>query len=60
VPLGVEVDTAQAVHYLVRAGTLASHSGLLTPAVTHQRAASNLAAEEEYLRPYEQLGDCVI
>ena len=58
VPLSVEVDIARAVHYLVRAGTLASRSGLLGPAVDHLRAAIGLAPEDEHLRLYEQLGDC--
>jgi class 3 adenylate cyclase len=58
VPLGVEVDTAQAVHYLVRAGTLASRAGMLAPAVDHLRAAIALAPEEEHPQLYEQLGDC--
>ena len=60
VPLGVEVDTARAVHYLVRAGTLASRSGLLAPALDHLRAAIGLAPEDEHLRLYEQLGDCAV
>jgi hypothetical protein len=60
VPLSVEVDTAQAVHYLARAGTLASRSGLLGPAVDHLRAAIHLAPEDEHLRLYEQLGDCAV
>jgi tetratricopeptide (TPR) repeat protein len=60
VPLGVEVDAARAVHYLVRAGTLASRSGLLGPAVDHLRAAIHLAPEEEHLQLYEQLGDCAV
>jgi predicted ATPase len=60
VPLGVEVDAARAVHYLVRAGTLASRLGPLSPAVDHLRAAINLAPDEEHLGLYEQLGDCAI
>jgi class 3 adenylate cyclase len=60
VPLGVEVDTARAVHYLVRAGAVASHSGLLAPALAYMRAAIELAPEEEHLRLYEQLGDCAL
>src|SRR5262249_36149480 len=60
VPLGVEVDTARAVHYLVRAGTRASRSGLLAPAVDHLRAAIRIAPVDEHLRLYEQLGDCAI
>jgi class 3 adenylate cyclase len=57
-PLGVEVDTARAVHYLVRAGARASHAGLMVPAVDHLRAAITLAPEDERLQLYEQLGDC--
>src|SRR5262249_52301402 len=60
VPLGVEADTARAVHYLVRAGALASHAGLLAPALDHLRAAIGLAPQEEHLQLYEQLGDCAI
>ncbi len=60
VPLSVEVDAARAVHYLVRAGTLASRSGLLAPALVHIRAAIGLAPEEEHLRLYEQIGDCAV
>ena len=60
VPLRVEVDTARAVHYLVRAGTFASRSGLLAPALDHMRAAIGLAPKAEHLRLYEQLGDCAI
>ncbi|MGO8947258.1 MAG: ATP-binding protein [Ktedonobacterales bacterium] len=60
VPLGMEVDAERAVYYLVRAGTLASHAGLLAPAVDHLRAAISLAPEEEHLRLYEQLGDCAM
>jgi class 3 adenylate cyclase/tetratricopeptide (TPR) repeat protein len=60
VPLGVEVDTTRAVHYLVRAGTLASRSGLLAPALDHMRAAIGLAPQDEHLQLYEQLGDCAI
>jgi class 3 adenylate cyclase len=60
VPLGVEVDTARAVHYLVRAGARASHSGMMAPAVDHLRAAITLAPEEEHLPLYEQLGDCAV
>ena len=60
VPLRVEVDTARAVHYLVRAGTLASHSGLLAPALDYMRAAIGLAPKDEHLQLYEQLGDCAI
>jgi class 3 adenylate cyclase len=60
VPLAVEVDTARAVHYLVRAGARASRAGLLGPAVDHLRAAIALAPEDGHLRLYEQLGDCAV
>jgi class 3 adenylate cyclase len=59
-PLGVEVDAARAVRYLVRAGARASHAGLLAPAVDHLRAAIGLAPEDEHLQLYEQLGDCAV
>jgi class 3 adenylate cyclase/tetratricopeptide (TPR) repeat protein len=60
VPLGVDADTARAVRYLVRAGALATHAGMLAPAVDHLRAALNLAPADEHLRLYEQLGDCAV
>jgi class 3 adenylate cyclase len=56
-PLSVAVDTARAVRYLVRAGELASHAGLIVPAIAHQRAAIALAPADNHLRLYEQLGD---
>ena len=60
VPLTVEVDVARAIHYLVRAGELASRAGLLAPAISHLRAAIALASGEEHLSLYEQLGDCAV
>ncbi|HEY8322985.1 MAG TPA: adenylate/guanylate cyclase domain-containing protein [Ktedonobacterales bacterium] len=59
-PLDVGVDPNRAIHYLVRAGELASRAGLLAPAISHLRAAIGLAPEEEHLPLYEQLGDCAI
>ena len=59
-PLGVEVDADRAVHYLERAGELASHAGLLAAAIDHLRAAIALAPAEEHARLYERLGDCAL
>jgi tetratricopeptide (TPR) repeat protein len=60
VPLSVEVDADRAVHYLVRAGELASQAGLVGPAIAHLRAAIQLAPVDEHLRLYERLGDCAV
>jgi class 3 adenylate cyclase/Cdc6-like AAA superfamily ATPase len=58
VPLEVEVDAGRAIHYLERAGELASHVGLLAAAIDHLRAAITLAPAEEHGRLFERLGDC--
>ena len=57
-PLGVPVDTERAVRYLIRAGELASHAGLIAPAIAHLREAITLAPADEHPRLFEQLGDC--
>jgi class 3 adenylate cyclase len=59
-PLGVAVDADRAVRYLVRAGELAGHAGLLAAAIGHLRAAIALAPDEQHARLYEQLGDCAL
>jgi class 3 adenylate cyclase/tetratricopeptide (TPR) repeat protein len=60
VPLELPIDPARAIHYLTRAGQLASRSGAFAEARTYLQSAIDLAPEEEHLRLYEQLGDCVV
>jgi len=60
VPLELPIDPARAVHYLTRAGQLASRSGAFAEARTYLQSAIDLAPQEERLLLYEQLGDCVV
>ncbi len=60
VPLQVPIDLACVVHSLERASLLASRSGALAEAHTYLQSALELAAEEEHLRLYEQLGDALL
>jgi class 3 adenylate cyclase/tetratricopeptide (TPR) repeat protein len=60
VPLELPIDPARAVHYLTRAGQLASRSGAFAEARTYLQSAIDLAPHEEHLQLYEQLGDCVV
>lgn len=60
VPLELPIDPARAVHYLTRAGHLASRSGAFAEARTYLQSAIDLAPQEEHLLLYEQLGDCVV
>ena len=60
VPLELPIDPARAVHYLTRAGQMASRSGAFAEARTYLQSAIDLAPQEEHLRLYEQLGDCVV
>jgi class 3 adenylate cyclase len=60
VPLELPIDPARAVHYLTRAGQLASRSGAFAEARTYLQSAIDLAPREEHLQLYEQLGDCVV
>jgi class 3 adenylate cyclase/tetratricopeptide (TPR) repeat protein len=60
VPLELPIDPARAVHYLTRAGQLASRSGAFAEARTDLQSAIDLAPQEEHLQLYEQLGDCVV
>src|SRR5215831_4352376 len=60
VPLELPFDAARAVHYLTRAGQLASRSGAFAEARTYLQSAIDLAPQEERLLLYEQLGDCVV
>src|SRR5207248_9218836 len=59
IPLELPIDPSRAVHYLERAGLLASHSGALAEARAYLQSAINLAPVEEHLRLYEQLGDAI-
>jgi class 3 adenylate cyclase len=59
VPLAVPVDTGRAVHYLERAGRLASQSCAFAEAGSYVHSAIDLVPQEEHVRLYEQLGDCV-
>ena len=59
IPLELPIDPSRAVHYLERAGLLASRSGALAEARAYLQSAINLAPEEVHLRLYEQLGDAI-
>ena len=59
IPLELPIDPSRAVHYLERAGLLASRSGAFAEARAYLQSAINLAPVEEHLRLYEQLGDAI-
>jgi class 3 adenylate cyclase len=59
VPLDVPVDAARAVHYLERAGELASRAGAFAETRRHLESAIEIAPEAEHPRLYEKLGDCL-
>jgi len=59
IPLELPIDPSRAVHYLERAGLLASRSGAFAEARAYLQSAINLAPVEEHLRLYEQLGDAL-
>ena len=59
VPLDVPVDVARAVHFLERAGEIASRAGAFSEARAHLEHAIELAPEVEHPRLYEALGDCL-
>jgi hypothetical protein len=58
VPQGEPVDPARAIHFLERAGELASRAGAFVEAGSHLRSAISLAPADEHLRLYEKVGDC--
>jgi class 3 adenylate cyclase len=60
VPLALPIELAHVVHSLERASLLASRSGALAEAHAYLQSAIELAAEEEHLRLYEQLGDALL
>jgi hypothetical protein len=60
VPIKLPIDLARVVHSLERASLLASHSGALAEARAYLHSAIELAAEGEYLRLYERLGDALL
>src|SRR5206468_4684261 len=57
IPLELPIDPSRAVHYLERAGLLASHSGAFAEARAYLQNAISIAPEEEHLRLDEELGD---
>jgi predicted ATPase len=59
IPLELPIDPSREVHYLERAGLLASRSGAFAEARAYLQSTINLAPEEEHLRLYEQLGDAI-
>jgi class 3 adenylate cyclase len=59
VPLDAPVDTARAVHFLERAGELASRVGAYIEARSYLQSAIELAPAAESARLYEALGDCL-
>jgi class 3 adenylate cyclase len=59
VPLDLPVDVARAVHFLERAGELASRAGAFAEAHSHLQSAIEIAPEAEHPRLYEKLGDCL-
>ena len=59
IPLELPIDPSRAVHYLERAGLLASRSGAFAEARTYLQSAITIAPAEEHLRLYEQLGDAL-
>ena len=59
-PLELPIDLARVVHFLERAGLLASRSGALAEARAYLQSAIDLAPEEEHLRLYERLGDALL
>jgi class 3 adenylate cyclase len=59
VPLNVPVDVARAVHYLERAGELASRAGAFAEARSHLQSAIKIAPGAERPRLFEKLGDCL-
>jgi tetratricopeptide (TPR) repeat protein len=56
VPRPMPTETAQAVHYLERAGELASRTGSFAEAKNYLENAIALAPESDHLRLYEKLG----
>ncbi|HET8853990.1 MAG TPA: adenylate/guanylate cyclase domain-containing protein, partial [Ktedonobacteraceae bacterium] len=60
VPLELPIDLARVIHFLERASLLASRSGALSEARAYLQSAIELAAEEEHLRLYEQIGDALL
>jgi class 3 adenylate cyclase len=58
VALDAPLDTSRAIHYLERAGALASQAGAIAEAREHLRRAIELAPAVDHPRLYETLGDC--
>jgi class 3 adenylate cyclase len=56
-PLPLPVHPQRAVHFLERAGELASRSGAFAESRSHVLGAIEIAPEEERARLYEKLGD---
>jgi class 3 adenylate cyclase len=59
IPLELPIDPSRAVHYLERAGLLASRSGAFAEARAYLQSAITIAPEDEHLRLYEFLGDAL-
>ncbi|HZR39800.1 MAG TPA: adenylate/guanylate cyclase domain-containing protein [Ktedonobacteraceae bacterium] len=58
VPLALPLDCTKAIHFLQRAGALASRSGAFVEARAYLQSAIDIASESEHIHLYEQLGDC--
>ncbi len=60
VPKAPSAETKRAVHFLRRAGELASYAGAFAEARAHLQNAIAIAPASEHAQLYEQLGDCVL
>ncbi len=59
VPLDLPIDPARAVHFLKRAGKLASYAGAFVEARNHLQGAIAIAPEPDHAGLFELLGDYV-